>query len=973
LSADRAILIVPYGHDPLDVLAAHLLTVHQHELPDLTQHAVLLPSGGIPRFQRTLLRRTGALLPPAVMTLQEWLRPYTPNPRQLSTQQQELLFFDILNRFPALKAQYGTWPLIDGLLALFDQITLNARELPPTITDLERRLARGYGLPSSHRLGALSQESHLVHSLYRAWHDDLNRMQHLGTAAAQVSAMRASIDRVRADHHLYIAGMLNPPRAVLDWLTRLPCTVTLVLQGDVGAQGYHPDSVVTAFAEALKWPVTPAATPDDRTAYLNTVFASDDKALLARATHARTRVSTNPLADQLSILRTSDAEQEARAIDLQVRRWWLAGKRDIGVVSNDRKLLRRVRALLERAQLPVVDRGGWPLSTTSAASFAMDWLSCLSTGFAPEPLLDFLRSPFTRMMFITELRDNAMAALEHALVNARAARGGLEACVGMLDRRTPEVVDRFGTDALSVARQVVTRLRASAAPPIALQQRRTVSHAQFCRTLNASLESLGVVESYGEDEAGNQLLALLDELTLSAAAAETEASWEDCAHWLRRAFERRHFRPLAAGAGVELTSMSESGLAHYEALALAGCTSDHLPGANESPPFFNDAVRAELGLGTYADVRNVQFNTFRRLLQAAPQVLLTYREQDGTRPLTVSPWLERLQAFHAIAFGDDAADRMLASLLTDPKTVLGIHDAPRPPAAIPPHPVVPPALVPPRLTPSAYRSLVDCPYQFYTRAILRLERPRPLEEDLTPADYGMLVHRCLQAFHAGVPGVPGPWQGALTEAGLPAARALLDEIAEAVFAPHLRRTITTRAWLYRWRRVVNAYLHWQMERQRTWPVTRCEQTQEHTLLIGERPLQLYGRIDRIDEAGEMQAIVDYKTGTLPKRDEVMQGEHVQLPFYALLNPAAREARLLGFEDNTVRDRLVVADQDLHTLVTQHAERLARLFDDIAHGAPLPAHGDPETCDRCDVATLCRRPLWRLAEETADAPPDTRHG
>jgi len=972
LSADRAILIVPYGRDPLASLATRLLVSHRQQFSDLTRHTVLLPQSSVQHFQRSLLQQTDILLPPTIASLENALRQYAPAHGVLTTQQRELLLFDVLSRFPGLIARYGTWQLIDGLLALFDQITLNIPALPATLDEFQTRLARGYGLPPASRFSALSTEAALVHSVYRAWQEYLDQENYIDSAAAQVAAMRASLDHVRADAHVYVAGVADWTHSALDWLKRLPCPVTVVLQGALNAQGYHPDSIVSTLVDELDWHIEPIAHHSARTVFLSSVYAVDGAPMAKRAAQARAGLATDPLVDHLSIFHATDGEQEARAVELQVRRWWLAGSRDIGVISNDRKLLRRVRALLERAQLPLLDRSGWPLSTTSAASAIMNWLLCISSAFATEPLLDFIRSPFVTMKLDAFARHSAIAVIETALTRVRSAPRGLEACATMLERHTEEMDTRFGPDASTVAREMLKGLQSAAAPLLALHQRRTISYAQFCRALGASLQALGMAELYNDDEAGRQLLALLEELTLSASAIASTAGWEECVHWLRRTLERRHFRPLATGAGVELASFADATLGHYEALVLAGCTADHLPAADDTSPFFNDAVRGELGLRTNAYARNVQFNTFRRLLEAANEVLLTYRGHDGSRPMTVSPWVERLQAFHNLAFGDAATDPTLIALLADARTLLSHRDSAPPAPAVPPHPAVPAGLIPTRLTASGYQSLVDCPYQFFTRTVLGLERPRPLEEELAPADYGMLVHRCLQAFHEGVAGLPGPWQGPLTETQLHAAHTLLEDIAAAVFAPHLRRTITTRAWLYRWQNSATAYLRWQLEHQQRWRTSHCEQSRERALSVGDRPLQLWGRIDRIDEATDAQAIIDYKTGTLPKRNEIARGEHVQLPFYALLAPAAGEARLLGFEDEAINDRIVLTGDELHGLSGQHEQRLVRLFDDIEQGAPLPAHGDPETCDRCAVATLCRRPLWQLAATPKDESVDDGH-
>jgi ATP-dependent helicase/nuclease subunit B len=67
----------------------------------------------------------------------------------------------------------------------------------------------------------------------------------------------------------------------------------------------------------------------------------------------------------------------------------------MALVSLDRLTARRVRALLERAQVMVVDETGWKLSTTSAAAALMRWYDLVADELYWRDLLDWLKSSFT--------------------------------------------------------------------------------------------------------------------------------------------------------------------------------------------------------------------------------------------------------------------------------------------------------------------------------------------------------------------------------------------------------------------------------------------------------------------------------------------------------------------------------------------------------------------------------------------------
>ena len=114
----------------------------------------------------------------------------------------------------------------------------------------------------------------------------------------------------------------------------------------------------------------------------------------SRSDSTRARSPQSPLAEGMEIFAASSAEQEALAIDLQVRRWLLEGRQPLGIVTEDRRLARRVRALLERSGIHLQDSGGWALSTTSAAAALERWLETVEEDFDHQPLLDVLKSPF---------------------------------------------------------------------------------------------------------------------------------------------------------------------------------------------------------------------------------------------------------------------------------------------------------------------------------------------------------------------------------------------------------------------------------------------------------------------------------------------------------------------------------------------------------------------------------------------------
>ncbi|HEY9149058.1 MAG TPA: PD-(D/E)XK nuclease family protein, partial [Gammaproteobacteria bacterium] len=354
-----------------------------------------------------------------------------------------------------------------------------------------------------------------------------------------------------------------------------------------------------------------------------------------------------------------------------------------------------------------------------------------------------------------------------------------------------------------------------------------------------------------------------------------------------------------------------------------------------------------------------------RLLEAAPQLLLTHRRHHNGEEVTPSPWLELLQAFHRLAYNTPLADDELTQLQAQTGHQVVDRSRPLPPRSRMPQPTLAAALIPGRYSASAYQQLLNCPYQFFAARGLGLAAPEAIREALEKSDYGERVHRCLQAMHGDVAGLPGPYTGGWEAKRRTEAIALLEKISHAVFAQDLEDNFLHRGWLQRWLGQIPHYIDWQLERAQGWLVQSVEQQvqQEHSIA----GVVLHGRLDRCDSDGEQLAIVDYKTGQSAREEELLAGEAIQLPFYALLaaNQTQTVARVenLSLDEARVTSRSILQEPQLSELSHAVGARLAEIQQQMHNGAGLPAWGDEKSCEYCQMSAVCRRQAWeRDAQE-----------
>ncbi len=961
------ILVIPYAGDPLAELATRLIARHEADLPDLGRAVVLLSEPhAAARLRRLLLERARrpALLGPHITTLPQWIDRAVADrgPVLRNALRRELILVDVLRRHRRLLGAGSAWAMAESLLLLFDELTRHQIRLPEG-AELEAALRRGYGMGAGQGIAALSREAALVDTLWRAWH-----VQHAGDGAQDpYAAYLDKLARYEAPPglHFHLAGFTELLPAERAWLQPLLARgqATLYARGDAadrpGADGYHPDAVTRELLAGLE--PAPARPPAAPPGFIDTVFAALPAAgqLADRAARFRHACPGSPVRDRFHLFAADGAEDEARAIDLQIRRWLLEGRGEIGLVIEDRRLARRVRALLERAGVGLTDRVGWALSTTSAAAALERLLETVEEEFHYQPLLDLLKSPFLFPPDEREARLRSVYHLEQDIVLHENVTRGLDRYRDHIDYRYERLREELGwSDEERRALHSLLDLVAEATRPLCALARGRHPADRLLDALDHALRQFGLHDNLARDAAGEAVLEKLGEMRAALHAPAPRLDWLEFRTWLGRALERANFLPPHAGGPVHLLTLTQIGLERFDALIIANADARHLPGGDNPSPYFNAGVRRELGIPAAQARLNRRFHDFRCALECAPEILFTlHREADADA--LPSPWLTLLDAFHRLAYGAGFDDLGLAALVHDPRAQIGAAAfPPRARPAPPPRARAPAGLLPREYSATRYQRLIDCPYQFFAADCLGLSAPEEVREALEKSDYGERIHRILEWFHGGDArrGIL-PFEAGADPAG-DRARAIahLEELSRRAFADDLEDNIVHRAWLQRWLEIVPRYVDWQLDFARAHRVEAVEvRTARDDLHPG---LVLRGRLDRVDRGADGTTVTDYKTGAVPGPDEVASGEAVQLPFYALLlRETPQRVQYLGLERDKVRAEAVLEGGDLPELTRANAARLIELTEQMKAGAGLPAWGDENTCARCFAMTLCRKQSW----------------
>lgn len=185
------------------------------------------------------------------------------------------------------------------------------------------------------------------------------------------------------------------------------------------------------------------------------------------------------------------------------------------------------------------------------------------------------------------------------------------------------------------------------------------------------------------------------------------------------------------------------------------------------------------------------------------------------------------------------------------------------------------------VTPTALETYFSCPYLGFMRQGLKVQERE--EGVVRPVDTGNFIHSVLEELAREINGI----------SDMPALKARAEEIAEVKLQkPPYSSLLDIKSGRYTAGELkaeavkVSAGMFEQLKNSR-FSVSTAESKCEIRLAPD---LKLFGRIDRVDECGDMVRIIDYKTGTIEcSAPKYYTGAKLQLPLYLLAVSEGRRA------------------------------------------------------------------------------------
>jgi len=584
-----------------------------------------------------------------------------------------------------------------------------------------------------------------------------------------------------------------------------------------------------------------AAAPPNRSRAISNLFLPP----AASACWAGLAASERRLAG-VRLMESAHPGEEAQAIAILLREALEVPERRVALITPDRALAARVVAQLKRWGIEADDTAGRPLPQTAAGRVLLLLAEVLAEDAAPVPLVALLTHPLARQgEGRSDWLDNARK-FDLALRGPRPAPG-----LAPLAKRAEE--RKLGDWWQEVA--------AILAPVMALD--RDTPLVDLLDALAGAAETLCGEGLWGEAD-GRSAASFLEDLREAARSAGTRLDPRELHAVLHDAMDRVSVRPPWGGhPRIAIFGLLEARMARADLVICGGLTEGVWPASPSPDALLPPAVLRALGVPG-ADFRiGLSAHDLAAAL-GAPEVVLSWARRDDGAPVIPSRFVLRIRAM----LGEKQAAELRETEAL--QLACNIDHAPLAPRYPRPRPM-----------PNAEQRLVDVsatgldrlrsdPFAFYANSILRLRLLDPLDAQPSAAWRGDAVHAVLDHWHKA-----GNKPGEL----LPIAYATLDEmnahpLMRGLWRPRLLEAL-------RWIEAEGAILR---------ANGREVATSEVKGDMNVQGVRVHGRADRIDrEADGSLVVVDYKTGSVPTRKEVLTGFRLQLGILGLI------ARDSGFD------------------------------------------------------------------------------
>ncbi|OUR88425.1 hypothetical protein A9Q81_24110 [Gammaproteobacteria bacterium 42_54_T18] len=452
-----------------------------------------------------------------------------------------------------------------------------------------------------------------------------------------------------------------------------------------------------------------------------------------------------------------------------------------------------------------------------------------------------------------------------------------------------------------------------------------------------------------------RILAMFDEVV-------GEVAFFHVVRHLKQALNEAMFQIKTEQASMQVLGVLEASGLHFDGIWVMSSDDQHWPASPAPNPFICQHLQRSNGMPNASAEKELAYASFilSAFTKTASSTIFSWHQFDGDNEFNISPLLTAYPVEECL--NDGAFDAPNDSLLTIDTPIIEMIDNKA--EALPEGAKV-------KGGASIIKAQALCPFKAFAMYRLGAKTVEEVEEGLSPAERGELLHLCLENF----------WRDCESSDQLHVLLSNQDELQTQIFSnvslaverfceqtPGLNETFL----VLEKKRLEKLVLYWliNVEAKRT-PFKVSSLEQSETLSVSH--LEVTVKADRIDLVEDQHTIiVDYKTGQ--KSRTAWKGDRPddpQLPLYAIKHRddvqgvvfavvKQGDSGVKGEMDEAVsliegRSTTSIGKiEDWPTHVDNWDRVLTTLADDFSAGIATVDPKNKTSCDYCELTTFCRR-------------------
>ena len=515
------------------------------------------------------------------------------------------------------------------------------------------------------------------------------------------------------------------------------------------------------------------------------------------------------------------------------------------------------------------------------------------------------------------------------------------------------------------------RLASLLLPPTALTPDECIDQVQRVASLLA--DEGGLTANPKERQAAGALMEVVDYLRRLQQEYNFIQSIDSLENIYNRIAQRHTIAFLGEPlSGLQILGMLETRNLDFRRVILLSAGEGVLPAARSASSLIPHELKRVFNLPTYEERDSVYAYNFYRLLQRAEDIYLVYSSNaENAGKGEESRLLKQVRSELARRFPQTVK---VTDLVVD--TGGGLH-----------HPSADSAAIGEKteavmqtlyriseksgFSPTALGRYVECPLKYYYMSIMGLREQETVEDDIDASQLGNAVHNVLRDIYL-------PMVGRKVDAApLKEARANIEQLLDTELEELMAGGRSSEGRNMFLRSVALTQLERLLDREATiaashnLEIVAVEQDYTYTLWQQEgHPIQIGGRVDRIDRLDGTLRVIDYKTGSLAdseleftQRKSTMPGKWLQLMCYALMYrrrfPADESLRAgiypLRYLQSDVRLARWDRQEELTaSLLDDFEQRLRDILKELlSTEEPFLPSQSPSACAHCPAAAFCQ--------------------